>query len=606
MKRNNIIAMGLASFAVVASYATDYTWTGASDNNWSNTANWAGGTLPQTAPSGELANNGNNIIFQDNAPNSPSNNVPIYGGYSGGVGMPSFTLGAGTSLEIMAGPSVLGDGGVDRVGQIATIGSAASLTLIKDNNMTLARDPDGVASFDVTGGTLNIRSDRLDFGFNQNRYSNFELNAGTVTVYSSKGYWYNLALFGTRNGSDSDAFDETHRSLVTLTNSSIFDINGRFANNMKDTDGDPCVVFDLQDRESYVRVHANIATVRTNFIGSIFISSTLGNDQVWATAEAGDWVTIKASGKPPEILWNNPQFISGNSDIISTQELVLAVNLGGDSSTEVSVNGVTFEKEQSSGVPYSILGVDAYGDFVGGAPLVPAISEEYKTLLTPGYWNSPGITVSDLVPGEKYTIQIWSNDSRGNEGRYSDVLALDGSVAAHLLQTSSTNTSGYLGSYVVGNFTASSYPLTISTTGGEGGALINAFAIYKAPATDKFIQWANNYGLSGADAEFSADPDGDNADNLYEYAFGGNPTNSGNTGTDPASSLTGSGLQYVHVERANDAALTYSLYIKSDLVYGNWSNIYTSVTSGSSWVSVTNIIPTDVSEKFIKLDISRD
>ena len=62
---NKIILTGLAVTSLsLASYATDCTWTGASDNNWSNTANWVGGTLPETSVNtGELINQNNNIYF---------------------------------------------------------------------------------------------------------------------------------------------------------------------------------------------------------------------------------------------------------------------------------------------------------------------------------------------------------------------------------------------------------------------------------------------------------------------------------------------------------------------------------------------------------------
>ena len=303
MNKKLICVAVLASLSA-ASYATDYTWTGASDNNWSNTANWAGGALPAVNTDGEIYSDANNVILQDNAANSPALNVPkyaLYGG-NGGTKNPGFILGAGTALAIEAGVDHLnGDSGIDRAGQVATVGTGASLTFIKDNNMTLTRDPNGTGVYTVNGGVLNFQSKRLDFGFNKDRLAKFELDAGTVNLYSSSRNWYDMPVYGTRFGQDADTYDTTY-SLVTLTNGSFFNMNAYFANNMTDKDGDGTVVFDLQDVGSSVKFRlnsafSNTAQVVSDGFGVNFKSSTFGDNNLRVT-EDNNFATVTVIPEP--------------------------------------------------------------------------------------------------------------------------------------------------------------------------------------------------------------------------------------------------------------------------------------------------------------------
>lgn len=101
-----------------------------------------------------------------------------------------------------------------------------------------------------------------------------------------------------------------------------------------------------------------------------------------------------------------------------------------------------------------------------------------------------------------------------------------------------------------------------------------------------YDSWTSTYDLSGTNADMEANPDGDAANNLAEYALGGNPTNSSDIGNLPYSEMVADGgtnwLQFVYYMR-NDAAsrgLTYTPQAATNLVVGNWT------TNGVSTVGV--------------------
>lgn len=129
--------------------------------------------------------------------------------------------------------------------------------------------------------------------------------------------------------------------------------------------------------------------------------------------------------------------------------------------------------------------------------------------------------------------------------------------------------------------------------------------------TSAFGQWAASYDLVGDDAAEDADPDMDNYNNLQEFAFGGNPTNSAVAGTLPSYGKLVQGgtnyFKYVYAYRTGaNPGVTYELQTTSDLVYGTWTNAgYTVLGTGvinAEFSAQTNGIPLDASSKyFIKL-----
>ena len=101
-----------------------------------------------------------------------------------------------------------------------------------------------------------------------------------------------------------------------------------------------------------------------------------------------------------------------------------------------------------------------------------------------------------------------------------------------------------------------------------------------------YDRWTQAYDLSGADSAMTNNPDGDLANNLAEYALGGDPTNSADMGHLPYSETVEDGgsnwFQFVYYMR-NDAVtrgLSYLPQVSSDLVAGGWA------TNGISTVGV--------------------
>jgi hypothetical protein len=131
------------------------------------------------------------------------------------------------------------------------------------------------------------------------------------------------------------------------------------------------------------------------------------------------------------------------------------------------------------------------------------------------------------------------------------------------------------------------------------------------PEVLPYDEWVQGYGLSGADAEPMANPDGDKLDNLSEYALGGNPTDPLDVGMTPIQSFYSDGggdwMGYVYPKRTDpNSGISYYIEVNTDLIYGDWTNANYEVT-GIGFIdlefnAVTNRIPTDVEiEQFIRL-----
>jgi len=308
---------------------------------------------------------------------------------------------------------------------------------------------------------------------------------------------------------------------------------------------------------------------------------------------------------PAPVSWSTPQWITDDADIISTQTLVKAVNAG-DGSTATTINGVTF------GVDDNSVNGNKHYDFLGdGSLTVPVVSSAYQALLKPGCWGGSLIHLEGLTRGTTYTIQIWVNDSRFDppNGRAIEMLDMDSNVVSDEIHENDGVTAYSMGQYIVGTFTAAGEVQDITYKGlpGDGDSVVNGYALYEAPPENKFSEWAAGYGLSGSDADEDADPDSDGLNNLYEYGLGGDPTDSADQGTSPTYRKLSAEMRYIYPARTDDSKIKYYLEINNDLVYGTWTNLGYTATSGPSgtpnWDSVTNSIPADIAEKYIRLII---
>lgn len=115
---------------------------------------------------------------------------------------------------------------------------------------------------------------------------------------------------------------------------------------------------------------------------------------------------------------------------------------------------------------------------------------------------------------------------------------------------------------------------TLAITDTGGGANGQSVAVSGTVSAAPFDSWCTGYGLSGADAASTADPDGDGFVNLAEYALGGNPTNPTGGGWPTVSTTNTNGtnwLRFAYRARTNDSTLVIQPVLKVHLTETNWS-----------------------------------
>jgi hypothetical protein len=146
----------------------------------------------------------------------------------------------------------------------------------------------------------------------------------------------------------------------------------------------------------------------------------------------------------------------------------------------------------------------------------------------------------------------------------------------------------------------------------HGGTDTSSLEIYVAE-TDYSVWIVASNGLSGADATYNADPEGDGMDNLFEYALGGDPNVDDATSIMPFYELYSvngdTWFNYIYYRRLDALArnLTYEVLATSDLVSNVWTNSVEEVGTfplDSEFEAVFNRISTDTeAHQFMKLEI---
>jgi len=164
--------------------------------------------------------------------------------------------------------------------------------------------------------------------------------------------------------------------------------------------------------------------------------------------------------------------------------------------------------------------------------------------------------------------------------------------------------------------------LVVQTTNGGanwvGGDFIHTdnlilSRLWNTPAS-LYAAWISRNPSIGSATNLTDDPDGDDLNNLLEYAFGGDPADRFSAGHLPihwrCSAGGGSWIEYVYAKRINadELGLSYRLERSTNLLHGIWTEGGYEVTGvgalDTEFYSVTNRIPIENTDQwFVRLRV---
>ena len=186
------------------------------------------------------------------------------------------------------------------------------------------------------------------------------------------------------------------------------------------------------------------------------------------------------------------------------------------------------------------------------------------------YQTNPDFFFSGIGMGKASMLQADGDPRTFNTGGVLDYIVTSQAVLNRGFQAeiyNSAKDAGYAGLQKSG----SPLPTSTSSTASDHYLIFGDFQMDDASPLET---WITGFGLTGSLAELGADPDGDGAVNLVEYALGGDPTNAaGRLGpTVSTTSTNGTNwLRFAYRARTNDAALVIQPVFKVNLAETNWN-----------------------------------
>jgi hypothetical protein len=196
MMKHSTYVWRMAFLIAPLGYCVDYTWNGsASDGNWTNTANWDGGSVPVDSIGSGGNNSGLTLIYTNTitfgGANLPSTNFPGIGGTTGAGDSPTmiFNSGGATSFNIVSHEQALWTN-TSTTHTMLTVGDGTgggtedvALT-ITGLTGELNRHTNGTHNFLVRSDGTLIFDNFVDFKYNTNsaRHATITIEEGAVIV----------------------------------------------------------------------------------------------------------------------------------------------------------------------------------------------------------------------------------------------------------------------------------------------------------------------------------------------------------------------------------------------------------------------------------------
>ncbi len=185
------------------------------------------------------------------------------------------------------------------------------------------------------------------------------------------------------------------------------------------------------------------------------------------------------------ITWDAPTTISGDSDVSTTGTALYAARFYDGTGSSLTINGVTFT-DPGSHVTWA-------GSKQNGIGSPTGITGDYATFLSSDSYDagsSNTLILHGLTPGEKYQVQLWSNDSRG--GALNQLVAFSAGKRVVL----NRHTDGGPGQWVTGIFAADAVTQVITVKPqGSGVLAFNGLQVRTLP---------KNFATPTADARATA------------------------------------------------------------------------------------------------------
>ena len=194
------------------------------------------------------------------------------------------------------------------------------------------------------------------------------------------------------------------------------------------------------------------------------------------------------------IAWGGACTIRADSDVSTEGESYLACHFRTSDADGYSVNGVAFTGSGTAAnaakvsftVPNGSVGGKA-NVFANGATRPEEVSVDYLSVVAGGVYADRAaeavVTLSGLVPGRSYLVQVWLNDSRSNRGGGSNARMLVDDVPLLIASDEAPR----LGQHVTGRFrargTTKTFRLRHLATGisGDISASLNALQVRELP-----------------------------------------------------------------------------------------------------------------------------
>ncbi len=588
-----LVTAGLAGIGLQAQ-ATQYRFFGLADTAFENANNWTN----QTTLLNGVPGAGDEARIQ--VPRTCDLTTAVEVGALNYRGAASNAV-----LNVNSGASLYSNGsqwnGQNRVG--GTGGGMATLNIQSNATVNLTGNIEfsmagGVTSTGVVniaeGGTLTVNQlDGIKIGDKQFGVGYLNLNGGSMT-------FSNMFRAGSFSGS-TGIVNVTAGSLVGMTTNSEFRVGNSGPNTTK---GYPATYGELNISGGSVVLTNELLAVGRQGVGVLDLSGgTLEAEEIALGAIGGGDGTYTQSGGTnlcADFKVGRQAGATGTVTIADGYVDTSKLRVADDASIDAT--------------PHSVGTFTMNGGFVkAGDFFMGAVSNE-----------GPVSTVV-LNGGELQVTEIKA-DSIGFSGNES--FHIEGGVFKVRHIGSGSNNVAVVEQMIASNvLTWAQAPLlsgldpadaTQSYTNGTGDILfadtdgsLYSYFWAKADVPDYLGDWVAANGLTGSDTNLTANPDGDDMDNLMEYALGGNPTSGGDTVK--SSSMYEEGgtnwYEYIYQRRLDRGfrGLTYKLRNTDNLVFGDYTNEVQQVGIGpidAEFEAVTNRISTDgQSQEFLRLKI---